>query len=67
MDEHQVRVGQQSIVEVGGAGGVAEQDGETAQAADGHEPVLVALESLLDRMAAWTPPATEKWLDPSER
>ncbi len=22
---------------------------------------------LLDRMAAWAPPATEKWLDPSER
>ena len=22
---------------------------------------------LIDRMAAWTPPATEKWLDPSER
>jgi uncharacterized protein (TIGR00730 family) len=22
---------------------------------------------LLDRMAAWVPPATEKWLDPSER
>jgi hypothetical protein len=22
---------------------------------------------LLDRMAVWIPPATEKWLDPSER
>ena len=36
---------------------------------DHREMVLTGTDpaGLLDRMAAWTPPATEKWLDPSER
>jgi len=36
---------------------------------DHREMVLTGTDParLLDRMAAWTPPATEKWLDPSER
>jgi uncharacterized protein (TIGR00730 family) len=36
---------------------------------DHREMVLTGTDpgDLIDRMAAWTPPATEKWLDPSER
>ena len=36
---------------------------------DHREMVLTGSDpaGLLDRMAAWTPPVTEKWLDPSER
>lgn len=36
---------------------------------DHREMVLTGTDpvGLLDRMAAWTPPAIEKWLDPSER
>jgi uncharacterized protein (TIGR00730 family) len=36
---------------------------------DHREMVLTGTDpaGLLDRMAAWAPPATEKWLDPSER
>jgi hypothetical protein len=36
---------------------------------DHREMVLTGTDpaGLLDRMAGWTPPATEKWLDPSER
>jgi uncharacterized protein (TIGR00730 family) len=36
---------------------------------DHREMVLTGTDpaGLLDRMAAWSPPATEKWLDPSER
>jgi uncharacterized protein (TIGR00730 family) len=36
---------------------------------DDHRKMVLAdtdPAGLLDRMAAWTPPATEKWLDPSE-
>ena len=36
---------------------------------DHREMVLTGTDpaGLLDRMTAWTPPATEKWLDPSDR